>query len=429
MPAPTVGLHWPIDQSPSSVTYTAENQATIVNRLFGFGIDRANRGVLRGVLNELKVTQSSPTARSVRVDTGYALVNGRMMYVSTAGDVTLATNTSGNPRYDYIVAEYKSADYPATMEIVVIQGSPAASPSLPALTQTSTHYQIPLAYVYLVSGYTTVVNSNITDDREWANVPDSQFMEVTNNSAAVRNWGEVVIWDTTANRSVTTTTALASPLVAGIIERRASIGGTARIQTSGLAYVVCNESVSRGDGLETSSTAGQARRARLLNRRPFGVVVEANSGAGTACLARIDCRGVHAPLVGSFFEAYTASATQVVVANTWTKIAFNAENTDTLSEYDTSTYRWTATANEYMIFTAGVHGTPSGTGQVDIGLYKNGSLYRFVRSGAHTLFSGSAMSIGTYVVAGDYFEAWGRNVTGTTLNLNSGQAWFSGCAL
>jgi microcystin-dependent protein len=139
-------------------TYSAANFADLIAALMS---DRT------GVLSGLAVVESSPAAKSVTVETGKALVYGRM-YVNDAGKaLTIADNASGNPRIDYIVLE---CDWTAqTIRLDVVQGTPAGSPSAPALTQTSgTLWQEPLAQVAVANGFTSITNTNITRERAWA---------------------------------------------------------------------------------------------------------------------------------------------------------------------------------------------------------------------------------------------------------------------
>ena len=90
------------------------------------------------------------------------------------------------------------------------------------------------------------------------------------------------------------------------------------------------------------------------------------------------------------FSTY-ASAAQTLTAATWTKIAFNTEEFDTNSNYNTTNYRFTPTVGGYyqVNISMKVEGV---TNRMIVGLYKNGSLYK----------------------TGDDIQAtYGRNITGS----------------
>lgn len=419
MAVPTIGIQWPIDELPENVTFTAEQQAEIVNLLFGFGRDRANRGVMRGVLNECVVTQSDTPAKSIKVETGVALADGRLVYVSVAGDVTIGNNTSGQPRLDYVVLQYKLADYPTVASVVVVPGTPAASPSLPTLVQMTGLYQIPLAYVTVASGFTTITNANILNDREWLNVPDSIFMEVTNSSAAVNIYGEVGIWDTGAGgRNVNSTTTEADAKAAGIWERRTAVSGTGRIIVRGITEVLCDESVAVGDLLETSTTAGQAQKVTRASRPAWGRVLTANSGAGTRCLAYVDFRHTHGEQMDDFVEVRMNAASQIVNSVSATKLNLDTDVKDTYSEWDTTNKRWTPRTGQYIVSVQIVEAAAPGFAG-NVWLYKNGAAYR----GLNGMNAGTPVISGVYTtvieqtVGSDYYEVF---VSGGTFMGGSG---------
>lgn len=147
--------------------------------LFGSG---GNVGVLTQPynLNLLAVTERGAGANmSVDVDSGAALVYGKRYKSTATVNLTIAANASGNPRIDRVVVVWnrQAVAYagvtpnidPKTCRGAVLQGTPAAVPAAPALTQNSaTVYMIPLAQVAVANGAVSITNSNITDEREFA---------------------------------------------------------------------------------------------------------------------------------------------------------------------------------------------------------------------------------------------------------------------
>jgi hypothetical protein len=154
--------------------------------------------------------------------------------------------------------------------------------------------------VLVVSGFSTISQANITDIRQFANVPNQLGVTVVNNSANILNKGSLVIRDTASTSTpyllpVTTSTTLRDNKVVGIAEARiTSAGGTGRIITAGLTPVTCDMSVALGDFLVQSTTAGQATQYVAPSPltvgvfSPFGVVVAANTGVNTNCLALVN---------------------------------------------------------------------------------------------------------------------------------------------
>lgn len=261
-------------------SYSAQNWQDVWQAWFGQ--NKANRGVLRGVDNELQVVASSPPDANVNVSTGAAQVAGIWYLNNASVPVAIASNSSGSTRIDVIVL---TADYTAqTVRVAVVQGTPAAG--IPALTQTALIYQIPLAYLTLASGFASIANSAITDMREYANIPANLGVDVTNSSGAALDSGSAVIWLAAGGAAINTSTTEGDRNIAGVVEGRIANGATGRIITQGIVSVICDEAVSVGELIELSTTAGQAQGA--VKGGILGRVLTANTGAGTKSLVYIN---------------------------------------------------------------------------------------------------------------------------------------------
>ncbi len=106
------------------------------------------------------------SGRQVKVRAGAAWVRGHYYENDAEETIALAANASGNPRIDRVVVR---ADFTAnTIDTVVIQGTPAASPSAPAITQSTTVWDVPLAQVAVANGAATITAANVTDERDLA---------------------------------------------------------------------------------------------------------------------------------------------------------------------------------------------------------------------------------------------------------------------
>ncbi len=138
-----------------------------------------NQGFVVPTLNNLNVKASTPAARNVILDTGAIFIRGRIYENTVANTLDIAVNSSGNPRIDRVVLRINFASQ--TIRAAILQGTAAAVPSLPALTQTAATYEISLAYVWVANGAATIANTEIHDEREFActsaNFNDQNFMK------------------------------------------------------------------------------------------------------------------------------------------------------------------------------------------------------------------------------------------------------------
>lgn len=265
--------------------YSDQNWQQLYRGLIGWGADRANVGPVLGSgaqpNNGLKVQAQSPASTSIDVLQGSALIQG-IGYMNTATvSLAIAANSSGNPRIDTVVLR---ADYALqTVRLTLLQGTPAASPNPPALTQSAgVMWDIPLADIAVANGFSSIANANITPRHEWVNAPPGVYLDnVLNNSGGTLEDGDVVIWDGTADRAVTTTTLYDDPLLAGVWRGRTANGSYGRVQVRGIGYVNASAAVTRGASLVTSLTTKRAASSGLVVLgASLGRALETTSGAG-----------------------------------------------------------------------------------------------------------------------------------------------------
>lgn len=127
-------------------------------------------GVVR--IGDLLTTQHSAPNMTVNVATGGAWVGGTISvpaqgnyfyYNPTTANLSIANNTSGNPRLDAVVLTVKDSDYSGSVDnpglLQVITGTPAPSPTLPTLPANS----LLLSKVTVVSGAGSIVTGNIAN--------------------------------------------------------------------------------------------------------------------------------------------------------------------------------------------------------------------------------------------------------------------------
>lgn len=140
-------------------TYNAE---TIGNMFKGLISD----GVYKSVGDAFVVQPSSGLTLSV--GSGRAVVSER--WVENDAAITIALNAAHVTlnRYTAIVLRRDLTNRQVTL--VMIDGTPATSPTKPSVVRNDTLYDICLAYVYVGAGATTITGSNISDARGDADV-------------------------------------------------------------------------------------------------------------------------------------------------------------------------------------------------------------------------------------------------------------------
>lgn len=280
----------------TSAPYDADTEfANFCRRAFGVGANRANAGIVLNTGSEsaqlegLQVTQNSPASASVLVNIGAGLVYGTWYYSDTAEVVTVAANASGNPRIDTVVLRKSWAAQ--TVRIAILQGTPAASPVPPTLTQTvGVTWEIPLADIAVANGFVSITNANITPRWIATNMADAIYLNrLRNNSGAVRQTGDAVIFDSSADRAVATTALANHNLPAGVmLGRHAAADLNSDVLNQGIGLVRVTAAVTRGDFVSTSTTPGSllgTSTQRLVNS--IAMMLESTTGAGLG-LAYVD---------------------------------------------------------------------------------------------------------------------------------------------
>lgn len=124
-------------------------------------------GIVAGLSSEYAVTENSPPAMNVLVGLGKSFILGYFHEVYSAAEVvTIGAAHATLSRIDRVVLRRDLTN--RTVSIVVIAGTPGASPSAPAVTtNTAGNYDIKLAQVLVPPLSVSVINSRITDEREF----------------------------------------------------------------------------------------------------------------------------------------------------------------------------------------------------------------------------------------------------------------------
>lgn len=121
------------------------------------------QGAIAGLAFELEPYADS-TGMNVKVKAGQALVRGHYYDSTGTETITIPAADATNPRIDRIVLRLD----PTANNILLhrLAGTPNASPSAPALTQTDgAIYDFPLAQVYVAANETIIEPGDVTDER------------------------------------------------------------------------------------------------------------------------------------------------------------------------------------------------------------------------------------------------------------------------
>lgn len=138
-------------------------------------------GVLAGQLNSYAVTTTS--GLGISVASGKALVRGFFARSDAAVALTAAAADPSNPRIDRAVLHCDLSAH--TLTVQLLTGTPAPSPTPPALTQTSTVWEISLSQVRVNAGSTTI--TSLTDERAYV-APMVLVGDAAHRPAAGQKW-------------------------------------------------------------------------------------------------------------------------------------------------------------------------------------------------------------------------------------------------
>lgn len=130
-------------------------------------------GVIRGQLNDLQVYADS-TGLQAKVKSGQAFMKGHFFESDAEVILSISAADVTNPRIDRIVVQ---VDWVSNLvQLAVIQGTPAASPVAPALTQNTSRWEVSLAQVRVNANVSTIAAGNITDERIFVKSANSEVV-------------------------------------------------------------------------------------------------------------------------------------------------------------------------------------------------------------------------------------------------------------
>lgn len=148
------------DSAPSDERVYAADEVAVMFRSVA-------RSGVRDLGDCLKITASG-SGMTVNMAAGSALVQGYIMdAINDGGGPYALTLTAGgaNARIDRVVIRLNLSTDMRTILPVVLQGTPAVTPTAPALTRSGEIYEISLAQIYIAAGMTLLSDASITDER------------------------------------------------------------------------------------------------------------------------------------------------------------------------------------------------------------------------------------------------------------------------
>jgi hypothetical protein len=207
-------------------------------------------GVISNYLNDLQVYADS-TGMQVKVKSGAGWIKGHYyendleeILAITAANATLA-------RWDLVVLEVDWTKADNQMIAKVITGTPAASPALPALTQNTSVWQIPLAKVVVGAAVSTIIAGNVSDLRFYMDDQDKGWVPVKETWTYVSANTVYATGDVTAKYSLGTKVQYVQPsgtkfgYISTIGAYDSANNRTLLTIFAGVTFTIANETISK----------------------------------------------------------------------------------------------------------------------------------------------------------------------------------------
>ena len=181
-------------------------------------------GVLAGQLNSYVVTVTS--GLGISVASGKAMIQGFLARSDAAVALTCATADPTNPRIDRAVLH---ADLTAhALTVILLTGTPAPSPSPPALTQTATVWEVSLYQVRVNATQTTLTAGSLTDERLYSapNIAAASLADALMTNQKVNRAGDTMTGSLTAFSLLTSNALFGSTAAAHLFLQTLQSGVT-----------------------------------------------------------------------------------------------------------------------------------------------------------------------------------------------------------
>lgn len=160
-----MAVSWPFNSTVTQDTegnpvYSRSYNADVIARILGMYF---RNGVFTTNNSSLQVLEAD--GMTVDVEPGDALINGHHFYEETTRTLTVQAANATLDRIDSVVLRLNLAIGALTIDLYVVQGTPATTPTAPSLTRNASIYEIGLANLFITKNTTTITQQRITDTR------------------------------------------------------------------------------------------------------------------------------------------------------------------------------------------------------------------------------------------------------------------------
>lgn len=135
----------------------------------------ADSSLLRGVISQFVSTGIFPIANCFKVEAsegmlitvkpGSAVINGVTAMEETTRTLTVQSSDTTYDRIDTVVLRYNNDISVRSIDLYVLEGTPAATPTPPTLTRQTDYYELGLANLYIPVNSAVISDERITDTR------------------------------------------------------------------------------------------------------------------------------------------------------------------------------------------------------------------------------------------------------------------------
>lgn len=188
--ATSLDVYAPFDSGAGS-SVTEDTWRKFMRHMLG-----SQSGVIRGFPNEF-APSAAGAGMTVTVDTGECWSRGHYGQSTALKTLAISTAHATLARKDRIILR---ADFVNNrVEVDVLTGTAAASPTVPSLTQNTSIWETSLGIVSVAAAATTISSGNVADDRMYTSA-QARYAKSSNQLSAANSYVKIT-FDTTLSRS------------------------------------------------------------------------------------------------------------------------------------------------------------------------------------------------------------------------------------
>lgn len=176
----------------AGANFTEEKWRKMMRHMLG-----SASGIIRGFDNDC-VPSAAGSGMTVTVDTGQVWSRGHWGEITSTKTLPIATAHASLARKDRIVLR---GDFVNNKVVVdVLTGTPAASPTVPSLTQNTSMWETSIGVVDVPAGDTVITSGQVTDDRMYTTV-QARYTKLSNQSSATNTFTKITFSTTALDSS------------------------------------------------------------------------------------------------------------------------------------------------------------------------------------------------------------------------------------